>query len=146
MKVFMFINHKTVSVLLIIPSKSLLVIIGIRNYIIIAVLFKSQFLFKWCFAVISCDIPFEQTPVNENHIRLICGELVEDWRDLGAVLGLESDPMNSIEADQIPCREKARKVLLKWKQKEGIKATLGILIDALEEIKRRDVVDKLRGM
>ena len=54
--------------------------------------------------------------------------------------------MNSIEADQIPCREKARKVLLKWKQKEGKKATLGILIDALEEIKRRDVVDKLRGM
>ena len=54
--------------------------------------------------------------------------------------------MNSIEADQIPCREKARKVLLHWKQKKGKKATVGILIDALEEIKRGDVVDKLLGM
>ena len=54
--------------------------------------------------------------------------------------------MDSIEADQISCREKARKMLLKWKKEEGKKTTLGILIDALEEIKRRDVVDKLRGM
>ena len=54
--------------------------------------------------------------------------------------------MDSIEADQCACREKARKVLLTWRQKIGKDATVGILIDALKKIERKDVVDKLLGM
>ena len=54
--------------------------------------------------------------------------------------------MNSIDAHLSAYREKARKVLLKWKQKEGKRATVGILIKALEKMERRDVVDKLLGM
>ena len=114
--------------------------------IIIAALFTSQFLSYRCFAVPDKDIPFEETPVNENHIRSICGELVTHRRDLGGVLGLESGSMDSIEADQCACREKARKVLLTWRQKIGKDATVGILIDALKKIERKDVVDKLLGM
>ena len=99
-----------------------------------------------CFAATSCDIPFEQAPVTEDHIRLICGEVVQDWRDLGTILGLDSASMDTIDANHSDCREVARKVLLKWKQKKGEKATVGILINVLEVIERRDVVEKLRGM
>ena len=61
-------------------------------------------------------------------------------------MGLESALMDGIEADQSACREKARKVLLNWIKKIGKKATVGILIKALKEIQRQDVVDKLLGM
>ena len=54
--------------------------------------------------------------------------------------------MDGIEADQSACREKVRKVLLNWIKKIGKKATVGILIKALKEIQRQDVVDKLLGM
>ena len=99
-----------------------------------------------CFAATSCDIPFEQAPVTEDHIRLICGEVVQDWRDLGTILGLDSASMDTIDANHSDCREVARKVLLKWKQREGNRATVRILIRFLEAIARRDVVEKLRGM
>ena len=54
--------------------------------------------------------------------------------------------MSNIDADLSAYREKARKVLLKWKQKKGKGATVGILINALEKIEREDVIGKLRGM
>lgn len=99
-----------------------------------------------CFAVTSSDISFEQTPVTDDHIRFICGEVVKDWRDLGTILRLDSASMDIIEANQSNCREVAREVLQKWKKKEGKEATVGILINALEKIERRDVVEKLLGM
>ena len=71
-----------------------------------------------CFAATFSDIPFEQAPVTEDHIRLICGEVVKDWRDLGTFLGLDSASMDTIDANHSDCREVARKMLLKWKQKK----------------------------
>ena len=54
--------------------------------------------------------------------------------------------MSIVDADCSAYREKAQYVLRKWKQKEGRRATVGILINALEEIEREDVIEKLRGM
>ena len=54
--------------------------------------------------------------------------------------------MDDIDKVHEECREKARKVLLKWKQKKGKEATVEILLIALEQIERRDVVEKLDGM
>ena len=99
-----------------------------------------------CFAATSSDIAFEQAPVPEIHIQSICGKVGTEWRDLGTFLRLESALMNIIEADLSECRERARKVLQKWKQKNGNRATVGILINALNEINRKDVVEKLLGM
>ena len=79
-------------------------------------------------------------------MRSICGKVAVNWRDLGTVLGIASALMDKIEADHSACRERAWKVLQKWKQKEGNGATVGILIIALEEIERRDVIEKLRDM
>ncbi|CAH3147687.1 unnamed protein product [Pocillopora meandrina] len=89
------------------------------------------------------DIPFKKASVTEIQIFAICGAVGVDWRDLGTVLGIASDTMDDIDKVHQACREKARKVLLKWKQKKGKEATVEILLIALEEIERRDVVEKL---
>ena len=99
-----------------------------------------------CFAATSSDMSFKQASVDEIHIFTICKEVGPNWRDLGTILKIDSVLMDSIEAKHSNCRELARKVLQKWKQREGSRATVGILIDALEKIERRDVVDKLLGM
>ena len=99
-----------------------------------------------CFAASSSDIPFEKTPVSDIQIWSICDEVGVDWRDLGTVLGIASSFMDSIEADNRASRERARKLLRKWMTKEGKGATVGILIDALDEIGRIDAIEKLLGM
>ena len=99
-----------------------------------------------CFAATSGDTPFEQAPVAENLKCSIDSEVGRDWRHLGKALGLESWLLNNIDTDFKESPEKAREVLQKWRQKKGKEATMGILINALDKIERRDVVDKLRGM
>ena len=99
-----------------------------------------------CFAASSSEIPFEKTPITEVQIWSICDEVGVDWRKLGAFLGIASSFMDNIEADNRASRERARKLLRKWMTKEGKGATVGILIDALEEIKRIDAIEKLLGM
>ena len=98
------------------------------------------------FTATSGNKSIKQTPVTENHIWLICDKVATDWRDLGTVLGTTSALMDIIETDCSASHEKARKVLLKWKQRKGKGATVGILINALKEIERIDVVEKLLGM
>ena len=99
-----------------------------------------------CFAATSSDMSFEQAPVNEIHIYLICGAVGANWRELGRALGLESALMDTIEANHSERRELARKVLHEWKQKKKNGATVGILIKALEKIGRDDIVKALGGM
>ena len=99
-----------------------------------------------CFAVTSSVIPFENAPVTEFNVWSICDELGANWRDLGTVLGLRSALMENIGADHTKCRNKAWEVLLKWKQEKGKGATVGILLDALNKMRRNDVVEKLLGM
>ena len=99
-----------------------------------------------CFAASSSDIPFEKTPVTDIQIWSICDEVGVDWRKLGSVLGIASSFMDNIEAHNRASRERARKLLRKWMTEEGKGATVGILIDALKKIERRDVIEKLLGM
>ena len=98
-----------------------------------------------CFAATSGDTPFEQAPVAENLKSSIDSEVGRDWRRLGEALGLESAFLDNIDTDFKESPEKAWKVLQKWRQKKGTKATMGILINVLEKMERRDVVDKLHG-
>ena len=75
----------------------------------------------------------------------ICSEVGRDWRRLGVALGLESAFLDNIDTDIKESPERAWKVLQKWMQKKGKEATMGILINALGGIERKDVVDKLLG-
>lgn len=99
-----------------------------------------------CFAATSSDMSFEQAPVNEIHICLICGRVGAKWRELGTALGLESALMDAIEDNHSSYREKARKVLHEWKKNKKSGATVGILIKALEKIQGEDIVKTLGGM
>ena len=94
-----------------------------------------------CFAVTFS----EQAPVADFLSWSICDDVGANWRDLGTVLELEPAILDNIDTDFKECREKAWAVLRKWTQKNGKEATVGILINALEKIGRKDVVDKLRG-
>ena len=58
-----------------------------------------------CFAATSRETPLEQTPVTEIQIIQICGEVGEQWRDLGTVLGIAPTSMNDIERDHSASRE-----------------------------------------
>ena len=131
-KVFMFMTHKTVSFLLNFPSKSLLVIIK----------YGITYLLYWACS----NMEFEQAPVTDNHLQSICGKVSARWRDLGAILGLKPELMNDMDTDLSDCREKALKVLQKWRERNGKGATMGILINALKRLDRKDVVVKLRIM
>ena len=99
-----------------------------------------------CFAATPNEIPFEQTPVTEIQIIQICGEVGEEWRDLGTVLGIAPKSMDKIEGNHSACRERARKLLLHWINKGEKGTTIGILVNALETIGKKDVVKKLGGM
>ena len=99
-----------------------------------------------CFAATSSETPFEQTPVTDIQIIRICGEVGEQWRDLGTVLGIAPTSMDEIELHHNAPRERARKLLLHWINKEEKGTTIGILVNALETIGKKDVVKKLGGM
>ena len=99
-----------------------------------------------CFAATSRETPLEQTPVTEIQIIQICGEVGEKWRDLGTVLGIAPTSMDDIEREHSASRERARKLLLHWIDKEEKGTTIGILVNALETIGKKDVVKKLGGM
>lgn len=93
-----------------------------------------------CFAATSGGISFEQVPVTEIHIQSICGEVGADWVSLGLALGLPSSLLYFIEIEYSTYREKT------WEMLKERPLTVGILIDALENIGRKDVVEKLLGM
>ena len=96
-----------------------------------------------CFVATPGDRSFEQAPVTDILIQSISGDVGAYWRDLGTFLGLESTVMDNIETDIKECRERAWKVLRKWKQKRGKEATVRILINALKKTEREDVAEKL---
>ena len=99
-----------------------------------------------CFAATAGGIRFEQAPATDNHLQSICGEVSARWRDLGAVLGLKPELMKDMDTDLSDCRERALKVLQKWRERDGNGATMGILLNALKRLDRKDVVVKLCSM
>ena len=99
-----------------------------------------------CFAATAGGKQFKQVPVAEIHIFSICGEVGAEWRHLGTILGLQSSLLDFIEIDNSTYREKTWEMLHGWKRENIKGATVGILINALEKIEKRDVAEKLRGM
>lgn len=76
----------------------------------------------------------------------ICTDLKEDWKFLAAQLGLSFADIRNINANSRKSCEKVYEAVEKWFQREGIEETVGRLIDALENIDRKDAAQKLRGM
>ena len=68
------------------------------------------------------------------------------WRDLGTILKLPTAEVDNIDDESKYNRDRAWKVMKRWLQMKGREATMGILADALEQIKMRNAVEKLIGM
>lgn len=98
------------------------------------------------FADASNNIQYGQTLVTPIQVTSICGDVGADWKYLAAQLKLSFADISNIDADSRDSREKAYKVIEMWLKREGIEATVGRLIDALEEIERKDAAQKLLSM
>ena len=77
---------------------------------------------------------------------LISDDVNASWRDLDTQLRLPSAVVRNVENNYTLCRERAWQVLGRWKQRNGTGATLGNLTDVLEEIEKRNAVQRLVSM
>ena len=84
-------------------------------------------------------------PLNQSYIDRISNELVGDWKRVSVQLGLRQANIDRIEAENIDSREKTYQALLFWCRKEGPRATVGLLVRALENAGRRDVSEMLKS-
>ena len=76
----------------------------------------------------------------------ICDEVGTCWQDLGKTLKLLPGTLRKVDFDYKLSREKAREMLYMWIAKEGDNATVGKLTDALRNIGRERIAEKLLGM
>ncbi|KAJ7363111.1 hypothetical protein OS493_011385 [Desmophyllum pertusum] len=62
--------------------------------------------------------------------------------NLGITLKLSPAALHNVDHDYRLCREKAREMLYTWMEMEGNAATVGILADALEKIRKKSIAQK----
>jgi len=67
-----------------------------------------------------------------------------DWKTLGRRWNMTEAELDSIHKEEDQCRERAYKMLLKWKQAEGEAATFTMLYNALchHLVDRKDLAEK----
>lgn len=99
----------------------------------------------FCIVDTSRTIDYRQIVVTAQHILLIVDDVGQDWRELGVSLKLPIPVIGHINADNENVRDKVWEVCLQWKQRQGSKAMLGVLTDALENIGKRISARKLLG-
>ena len=83
--------------------------------------------------------------VTEKQVADVSGEVGTWWRHLAPRLKIAESKIHNIDEENKGSWHKAHALLIVWKQKEGMNATVGHLADALEEIGRRRIAEKLLG-
>ena len=80
-------------------------------------------------------------------VNMVAREITSDWKMLARFLGLEYCVIEEIDRyGYAKYKEKAHQALRKWQRKSGENATKQVLIDALEDVRRKDIADDLRDM
>jgi len=71
-------------------------------------------------------------------------KIPENWKPLGRRLSMEDAELDSIHKEEDQCRERAYKMLLKWKQAGGKAATFSVLYKALchDLVNRKDLAEQ----
>ena len=82
------------------------------------------------------------TPDDEK-LEMIAG-YVQSWKKLGRRLEFEEAQLEAFHKQDEECSEKAYKMLLRWKQRNGSAATYQVLHDALchSLVDRKDLAEK----
>ena len=84
--------------------------------------------------------------VTPDHVLKITDDIGTCWYDLGIVLEIKEAILRNLEDDYKFNRERARKVLQIWMDKNGQDAKVGLLAAALDTIDQRRIAEKLLGM
>ena len=80
-------------------------------------------------------------------VNMVAREITADWKMLARFLGLEHCVIEEIDRyGYAKYKEKAHQALRKWQRKAGENATKQVLIEALEDVSRKDIADDLRNM
>ena len=68
------------------------------------------------------------------------------WKSMGLLLFIAASKMLQINYNYSRNRDRAMALLIMWKQREGLDATVGRLADVLEKVGRKDIAEiLLRG-
>ena len=67
------------------------------------------------------------------------------WKKLGRHLGIPEDVLTSIDLEDQFVEQKNRAMLNMWRRKRGDEATVKVLREALENIGRSDLAEKVEG-
>ena len=73
-------------------------------------------------------------------------DINKDWKKLGRLLCISQAHLDNINLQNLSVREKSIVMLNKWRQISGKEATIEVLTEALEEMGRKDLSDKVTGM
>jgi len=84
--------------------------------------------------------------VSDKLVLKICEDVGKCWNDLGIMLNLPDATIRNVDDDFRRSREKAKAILRIWKERNGDAATVGSLADALEEVKMKEIAQRLIGM
>lgn len=86
----------------------------------------------------------ERVPKDED-LEWLSQEIAESWKPLGRRLQIAEAKLTAFHTENEQLSEKAYKMLLHWKQKEGPAATFEVLCDALchQLVKRRDLASRI---
>lgn len=66
-----------------------------------------------------------------------------NWEDFGALLELSDGDLDYIKTSYTEPKEMAGAVLQKWRDKEGINATVGCLVSVLIQLEKKRIADEL---
>ena len=83
--------------------------------------------------------------VTEKQVADVSAGVATCWHRLAPRLKIAESKIHNIDEENKGNWHKAHALLIVWKQKEGMNATVGHLADALEEIGRRRTAEKLLG-
>lgn len=79
--------------------------------------------------------------LSREDLDTISQKIAEGWKPLGRRLGIEDSTLTAFDKENDEYAEKAYKMLLHWKQREGSAATYRVLHDALCDKSRRDLAE-----
>lgn len=69
---------------------------------------------------------------SDDELEELSQRLTQDWRPLGRRLNIREAKLTAFDVENEQCREKVYKMLLHWKERDGLDAaTYQVLFDAL---------------
>lgn len=102
-----------------------------------------------CITTFSCfetDGPVVNDKLKDARLSDIAEDLGRDWKPLGRKLGLSTNILENIDLNNRKVKEKAFRMMSRWKKLNADSATGQVLADALITIGRKDVAERLAGM